>query len=71
MGPFLSRVVPVEFQGEEGSLFVCHPSLGVVFVFKADGTSKARNILDTPGVNLTNCCLGVLERKTLYITDSL
>jgi sugar lactone lactonase YvrE len=56
---------------EEGNLFVCHPSLGSVFVVSPDGTPKARIVSGTAGVNLTNCCFGGSEGKTLYITDSL
>lgn len=56
---------------EEGSLFVCHPSLGSVFVVDADGVPKARIVSGSPGVNLTNCCFGGPDHKTLYITDSL
>lgn len=55
----------------EGSLFICHPSLGCVFVVNADGTPKARIVSGTAGINLTNCCFGGSEGKTLYITDSL
>lgn len=56
---------------EEGSLFVCHPSLGSVFVVDASGVPKARIVSGTDGVNLTNCCFGGPEHKTLFITDSL
>lgn len=56
---------------EEGSLFVCHPSLGSVFVVNANGTPKARIVSGTDGVNLTNCCFGGEDGKTLFITDSL
>ncbi|KAH7406703.1 hypothetical protein DE146DRAFT_648163 [Phaeosphaeria sp. MPI-PUGE-AT-0046c] len=56
---------------EEGSLFICHPSLGSVFVVNADGTPKARIVSGTDGVNLTNCCFGGKDNKTLFITDSL
>lgn len=56
---------------EEGSLFVCHPSLGSVFVVNSDGTPKARIVSGTEGINLTNCCFGGKDGKTLYITDSL
>jgi sugar lactone lactonase YvrE len=56
---------------EEGSLFVCHPSLGCIFVVDADGVPKARIVSGTAGVNLTNCCFGGAEGKTLFITDSL
>ena len=56
---------------EEGSLFVCHPSLGSIFVLNADGTPKARIISGTQGVNITNCCFGGPEGKTIYMTDSL
>lgn len=56
---------------EEGSLFVCHPSLGSIFVVNADGMPKARIVSGTEGINLTNCCFGGKDNKTLYITDSL
>ena len=56
---------------EEGSLFVCHPSLGSIFVLNADGTPKVRIVSGSKGINLTNCCFGGKEGKTLYITDSL
>ncbi|ELQ40821.1 gluconolactonase [Pyricularia oryzae] len=56
---------------EEGSLFVCHPSLGSVFVVDASGVPKARIVSGTDGVNLTKCCFGGPEHKTLFITDSL
>jgi sugar lactone lactonase YvrE len=56
---------------EEGSLFVCHPSLGSVFVVDSDGLPKARIVSGTKGINLTNCCFGGPEGKTLFITDSL
>jgi sugar lactone lactonase YvrE len=56
---------------EEGSLFVCHPSLGSVFVVDSDGVPKARITSGTEGINLTNCCFGGPEGKTLFITDSL
>ena len=32
---------------EEGSLFICHPSLGSVFVVDADGIPKARIVTGT------------------------
>lgn len=56
---------------EEGNLFICHPSLGSVFVVNSDGTPKARIVSGTEGINLTNCCFGGPEHKTLFITDSL
>lgn len=56
---------------EEGNLFICHPSLGSIFVVDPSGVPKARIISGTNGVNLTNCCFGGSEHKTLYITDSL
>ncbi|KAH7031696.1 uncharacterized protein B0I36DRAFT_289909 [Microdochium trichocladiopsis] len=56
---------------EEGSLFVCHPSLGSVFVVDSHGVPKARIVSGTKGLNLTNCCFGGPEHKTLYITDSM
>lgn len=56
---------------EEGNLFICHPSLGSVFVVDKTGAPKARIISGTVGVNLTNCCFGGPKHKTLYITDSL
>lgn len=56
---------------EEGSLFVCHPSLGCIFVVDSDGIPKARIVSGTTGINLTNCCFGGPEGRTLFITDSL
>lgn len=56
---------------EEGNLFICHPSLGSVFVVDTHGVPKARIESGTRGINLTNCCFGGHEHKTLYITDSL
>lgn len=56
---------------EEGNLFICHPSLGSVFVVDPSGLPKARIVSGTDGINLTNCCFGGPENKTLYITDSL
>ncbi|KAI0151409.1 gluconolactonase [Pestalotiopsis sp. NC0098] len=56
---------------EEGSLFICHPSLGSVFLVDSDGVPKARIISGSEGINFTNCCFGGPENKTLYITDSL
>jgi sugar lactone lactonase YvrE len=56
---------------EEGSLFVCHPSLGSVFVVDKHGIPKARISSGTQGINLTNCTFGGPEGKTLFMTDSL
>lgn len=56
---------------EEGNLFICHPSLGSVFVVDPNGVPKARIESGTSGINLTNCCFGGPEHRTLYITDSL
>jgi sugar lactone lactonase YvrE len=56
---------------EEGNLFICHPSLGSVFVIHPDGTPHARIVSGSEGINLENCCFGGKDRKTLYITDSL
>lgn len=55
---------------EEGNVFICHPSLGSVFVVDTHGVPKARIVSGTKGLNLTNCCFGGLEHKTLFITDS-
>lgn len=55
---------------EQGNLFICHPSLGSVFVVDTNGVPKAR-IVSSAGVNLTNCTFGGKENKTLFITDSL
>ncbi|GME50556.1 Gluconolactonase precursor [Neofusicoccum parvum] len=57
---------------EEGSLFVCHPSLGCVFVVDKDGIPKARIVsaTDGGGRNLTNCTFGGKDNRTLFITDS-
>lgn len=56
---------------EEGNLFVCHPSLGSVFVVDKHGIPKARIDSGSKGINLTNCTFGGPEGKTLFITDSL
>ena len=56
---------------EEGNLFICHPSLGSVFVVDTHGVPKARIVSGSEGINFTNCCFGGPEHKTLYITDSL
>ncbi|KAK6383669.1 hypothetical protein LTS17_002961 [Exophiala oligosperma] len=56
---------------EEGNLFICHPSLGSVFVVDKHGIPKARIASGTDGINLTNCTFGGPDGKTLYITDSL
>ncbi|KAH8881064.1 calcium-dependent phosphotriesterase [Thozetella sp. PMI_491] len=56
---------------EEGNLFICHPSLGSVFVVDPAGIPKARIVSGTEGIHLTNCCFGGPENKTLYITSSL
>jgi len=55
---------------EEGNLFICHPSLGSVFVVDELGVPKAR-IVSSGGMNFTNCTFGGQDNKTLYITDSL
>ena len=57
---------------EEGNLFICHPSLGSVFVVNSDGIPEAR-IVTAPGggKNLTNCTFGGPDGKTLFITDSI
>lgn len=57
---------------EEGNVLTCHPSLGSVFVVDAEGVPKAR-IVTAPegGKNLTNCCFGGEDGRTLFITDSL
>lgn len=56
---------------EEGSLFVCRPGLGSIFVVDSDGIRKASITSGTEGVNLTNCFSGGPGGKTLFITDSL
>lgn len=55
---------------EEGSLFICHPSPASVFVVDKHGVPKARIASGTQGINLTNCCFGGPDLKTLFITDS-
>ncbi|GKZ68477.1 hypothetical protein AnigIFM60653_003408 [Aspergillus niger] len=57
---------------EEGSLFICHPSLGCVFVVDREGVPKARIITAKDGgKNLTNCTFGGEDGRTLFITDSI
>lgn len=55
---------------EEGSLLICHPSLGSVFVVDKHGVPMARIASGTEGLTLTNCCFGGKDRMTLFITDS-
>ena len=55
---------------EEGSLFICHPSLASVFVVDKHGVPKCRIASGSEGINLTNCCFGGPDRRTLFITDS-
>lgn len=57
---------------EEGSLFICHPSLGSVFVVDSDGVPKARIVTaEGGGRNLTNCMFGGEDGRTVLITDSI
>lgn len=57
---------------EEGNLFICHPSLGSIFVVDAEGVPKARIVTASGGgKNLTNCTFGGEDGKTLFITDSM
>lgn len=56
---------------EEGNLFVCHPSLGSVFVVDKHGMPKTRIASGSKGINLTNCTFGGPDGKTLFVTDSL
>ncbi|KAL4898359.1 putative gluconolactonase precursor [Aspergillus ambiguus] len=57
---------------EEGSLFICHPSLGSIFVVDSEGVPKARIITaPTGGKNLTNCTFGGPDGRMLFITDSM
>lgn len=57
---------------EEGSLFICHPSLGSVFVVDSDGVPKARIVTaEGGGRNLTNCTFGGEDGRTVFITDSI
>lgn len=55
---------------KEGNLFVCHPSLGSIFVVDKHGVPKAR-IASTGGLNFTNCTFGGKDNKVLFITDSI
>ncbi|KAK4497314.1 hypothetical protein PRZ48_011764 [Zasmidium cellare] len=56
---------------EEGSLLICQPSLGCIFVVDSKGIPKTRIVSGSKGINLTDCCFGGPEGKTLYITDSV
>ncbi|KAL5046716.1 hypothetical protein BDW71DRAFT_197369 [Aspergillus fruticulosus] len=57
---------------EEGNVLICHPSLGSVFVVDSEGVPKARIVTASGGgKNLTNCCFGGEDGRTLYITDSM
>ncbi|RMZ17350.1 hypothetical protein D0860_00516 [Hortaea werneckii] len=53
---------------EEGNLFVCHPSLGSVFVVDKQGMPKARIVSGTAGINLTNCTFGGPNGRTLVLS---
>ncbi len=54
---------------EEGNLAVCHPGLGVVWLFSPRGEPLYR-IESCAGVLPTNCAYGGPDGKTLYITES-
>ncbi|KAM3423187.1 hypothetical protein BST61_g637 [Cercospora zeina] len=56
---------------QDGNLFICHPSLGAVFVVEPTGIPKARLTSDSRNFNPTNCCFGGEENRTLFITDSM
>ena len=53
----------------EGNMGVCHPGLGVVWLFSPRGEPLYR-IESCTGVLPTNCAYGGPDGKTLYITES-
>ena len=55
---------------KEGNLFVCHPSLGSVFVVDMHSVTLA-HIKSCAGLNLTNCVFSGKDGKPLFIADSL
>lgn len=54
---------------EAGNLAVCHPGLGVVWLFSDLGEPVAR-IQSCAGPMVTNCAFGGSEGRTLFITES-
>jgi gluconolactonase len=54
---------------EDGNLAVCHPGLGVVWLFSPLGEPLYR-IESCAGVLPTNCAYGGLDGKSLFITES-
>lgn len=56
---------------EQGNLFICHPSLGSVFVVDKHGIPKVRIASGSDGINFTNARFGGPDGRTLFITDSL
>jgi gluconolactonase len=54
---------------QDGNLAVCHPGLGVVWLFDRYGEPVLR--IDSPaGRMTTNCAFGGPEGRTLFITES-
>ncbi|KDD17922.1 SMP-30/gluconolactonase/LRE family protein [Bordetella bronchiseptica] len=54
---------------QAGSLAVCHPGLGSVWLFDADGEPLAR-IRSQTGKVITNCAYGGPQRQWLYMTEA-
>lgn len=53
----------------EGSLVVCHPGLGAVWIFSRIGVPLYR-IQSCTGLVVTNCAYGGPDRKSLFITEA-
>lgn len=55
---------------EEGNLYVCHASRGMVFAYDADGDEMLRIDCRHIGRTVTNLAFGGADRRTLYVTVS-
>ncbi|AOB25363.1 SMP-30/gluconolactonase/LRE family protein [Bordetella bronchiseptica] len=54
---------------QAGGLAVCHPGLGSVWLFDADGEPLAR-VRSQTGKVITNCAYGGPQRQWLYMTEA-
>lgn len=55
---------------EEGSVFVAHSTLGVVFVHGKDGSPRSRIVTRHVGSGTTNLTWGGEDQRTLFIVES-
>ncbi len=54
---------------QDGNLAVCHPGMGVVWMFKSTGEPLYR-IQSCRGLLVTNCVFGDPDQRSLYITEA-